>query len=225
MFFLQVFKENSIKEENEESFKLEDLSHDDALFKEETQNTEDSHYLGLCTENIPSTVVHNKDEKLSNELDCVDYTDSKKVNSSKKNKPLESSVFEIITAGDSVSEYITSDSIGLDPNPTSSTSGETESMEAKLNLPPLEKISDNNIDKVIGKRPHTVARIETEASLSSVYNKEGRSRSSLRDSDDSGSDWEQEYLASKNVCSKSKSVIKRSIQGKQDHKVSEKYPC
>lgn len=269
---MQVFKENSVNEENKEAT---------TLFNEETQNTDGNSYSGLCT-NIPSTVVHNKYEKPSNELDSVDYTNSETVNSSKKNEQFEtsvpSSIFQVIIVNDSCGkEYITSD-----PNPISPPFGKTKSTDTKLDLPPIkelvsfssdirngtksearlqeESFSEVNtkfpnspqpikitkkhghvtedvrfeaqplnatprIEKEFnsgvskGKRPHRVAHTETEASLNSVYNKEGRSRSSLVDSDDSGSDWEQEYLASKNVCSKP--VNKRSTQAKQDHMVSE----
>lgn len=170
---MQVFELNSIKEENAEATTLDDLSHYDAPFKEETQNTQDNNYLGLCRQIIASTVQHDKDEDIYTEMDFVDCANSKILSSSKTIKPFETSVpssnFQIITASDCVSEYITSDPI--DPNLTNSPFG--ESKDAEL---------------------------------------------------DSGSDWEQEYLASKNVCSKSKTVNKRSIQAKQDHKVSEKYP-
>lgn len=269
MRFLQDFKEDAKNEGNEEATTLDDLSNNDAaLFKEETQNTEDNNYLGLCTENIPSTVLHTIDEQFSNELDCVDYTNSKKDNSLKTSElfktPVPSSKFQIIIAGNSVSEYITSDPIG--PDPKSSPLVETKSTDTKLDLPPIEQLvgfsSDisNDANGLAGlqeksfsksnikfpncpqptktsrvenefisgvskrKRPLSVAHLEAEASLNSVYNKDGRSRSSLVDSDDSGSDWEQEYLASKDVCSKSRTVIKRPTQAKQDHKVSKKYP-
>lgn len=271
---MQVFKENSVNEENKEAT---------TLFNEETQNTDGNNYLGLCTD-IPSTVVHNKYEKPSNEFDSVDYTNSETVNSSKKNEQFEtsvpSSIFHIIIADDSGKEYITSDPI--DPNPISSPFGKTKSTDINLDLPPIKELvsfsSDisngtksearlqeesfsevntkfpnspqpikiteklehvtedvrlealplnarSRVEKEFnsgvskGKHPHRVAHTETEASLNSVYNKEGRSRSSLVDSDDSGSDWEQEYLASKNGCSKP--VNKRSTQAKQDHTVSE----
>lgn len=279
MFFLQVFKENSVNEENNEAT---------TLLKEETQNTDGNNYLGLCTD-IPSTVVHNKYENPSNELDSVDYTNRETVDSSKKNEQfvtsVPSSIFEVIIADDSDNEYITSDPIDpnpIDPNPISTPFGETKSTDTKLDLPPIKelvsfssdisnstkseaRLQEENFSEVNiklpnspqpikiteklghatedvrlealplnatlrvekefnsgvsrGKRPHRVAHTETEASLNSVYNKEGRSRSSLVDSDDSGSDWEQEYLASKNVCSKP--VNKRSTQVKQDHTVSE----
>lgn len=271
---MQVFKENSVNEGNKEAT---------TLFKEETQNTDGNNYLGLCTDNIPSTVVHNKYEKPSNELDSVDYTNSETVNSSKKNEQFEtsvpSSIFQVIIADDSDKEYITSDPI--DPNPISSPFGETKSTDTKLDLSPIKELvsfcsdisnstksearlqeenfsevdiklpnspqpikiteklrhvtehvrleaslnATSRVEKEFNsgvskrKRPHRVAHTKTEASLNSVYNKEGRSRSSLVDSDDSGSDWEQEYLASKNVCSKP--VNKRSTQAKQDHTVSE----
>lgn len=268
---MQVFKENSVNEENKEAT---------TLFNEETQNTDGNNYLGLFTD-IPSTVVHNKYEKPSNELDSVDYTNCETVNSSKKNEQFEtsvpSSIFQVIIADDSGKEYITSD-----PNPISSPFGKTKSTDTKLDLPPIKELvsfssnisngtksearlkegsfsevnakfpnspqpikiteklghvtedvrfealtlnATSRVEKEFnsrvskGKRPHRVAHTETEASLNSVHNKEGRSRSSLVDSDDSGSDWEQEYLASKNVCSKP--VNKRSTQAKQDHTVSE----